>query len=156
MQEPTNDRNAERADAEAEAPERRGAEGVIFDIARKAVVGSVRSILSSEDGIKALIGAIVPKEVGQHVLREVATLRTETVRAVVAELGRFLERLDPAVEVQKVLSGLRFDVHVRVEVSPKETSSQAAAAVPAEPQPGPGEKGRKPPPRRGGGRGRAP
>lgn len=154
MQDTTNDRSA---DVEPEAPERRGAEGVIFDIARKAVIGSVRSILSSEDGIKALIGAIVPKEVGQHVLREVATLRTETVRAVVAELGQFLGRVDPAVEVQKVLSGLRFDVHVRVEVSPREAPSPAAvaAAVPADPQPGPGEKRRKPPRRRDSGRGRA-
>lgn len=156
MQDTTSDRTGERVDAEAEAPERRGAEGVIFDIARKAVAGSVRSILSSEDGVKALIGAIVPKEVGQTVLREVATLRTETVRAVVAELGRFLERLDLASEAQKVVSGLRFDVHVRVEVSPKDVPSPAAAAVPAEPQPDPGEKGRQSPRRRGRGRGRAP
>ncbi len=140
-------------EAEAEATERRGAEGMIFDIARKAVVGSVRSILASEDGVKALIGAIVPKEVGQTVLREVATLRTETVRAVVAELARFLERLDPAVEVQKVLSGLRFDVHLRVEVSPRDQPSSTPAAPPPAPQAG--DQGQKPKGRRGRGRGRA-
>ncbi len=155
MQDATNERTG--PEHEGEAPERRGAEGVFFDIARKAVAGSVRSILSSEDGIKALIGAIVPKEVGQTVLREVATLRTETVRAVVAELARFLERLDPAVEVQKVLSGLRFDVHVSVEVSPRQPPSSAAAPAPAPaPQPTAGEKGRKSPPRRGRARDRAP
>lgn len=155
MEDPTSNRSANRADTETEAPERRGAEGVIFDIARKAVVGSVRSILSSEDGIRALIGAIVPKEVGQAVLREIATLRTETVRAVVGEVGRFLERLDPAVEVQKVLSGLRFDVHLRVEVSPREGPS-AGTPAPATQERGDGGEGRKPSRRRGSGRGRAP
>ncbi len=154
MEDPTSHRSASRADAETEAPERRGAEGVLFDLARKGVVGSVRSILSSEDGIRALIGAIVPKEVGQAVLREIATLRTETVHAVVEEVGRFLERLDPAVEVQKVLSGLRFDVHVRVEVSPREGPS--AGTVPPATEDRGGGEGRKPPHRRGGGRGRAP
>lgn len=146
--------NEQRGDAEAEAPERRGAEGVIFDIARKAVAGSVRSILSSEDGVKALIGAIVPKEVGQTILREVATLRTETVRAVVAEFARFLERLDPAVEVQRVLNGLRFDIHLRVDISGRGDASPVtvAAAAPAQTPQDPGDKGHKAPCRRGRGR----
>ena len=121
-----NDAGEERTDFGNESGERRGPEGALFDIARKAVAGSVRSILSSEDGIKALIGAVVPKEVGQAILRELATLRTETVRAVVAETTRFLERLDPAQEMQKVLSGLRFDVHVRIEISPRGGESDGA------------------------------
>lgn len=153
---PEIERGGERTEFEGEGNERRGAEGMIFDIARKAVVGSVRSILSSEDGIKALIGAIVPKEVGQTVLREVANLRTETVRAVVAEIGRFLERLDPAVEIQKILSGLRFDVHVSVEISPRESASRGSTApVAAPPVQERNEKGRKSPRHGGRDRGRA-
>lgn len=114
-----------RSEVEGEAAERRGLEGTFFDLARKTVIGSVRSILTSEDGIRALIGAIVPKEVGQAVLREIATLRSEALRVVVGELTRYLERLDLAREVQKVLAGLRFDIHLRVEVSQRAENLRA-------------------------------
>jgi len=120
MQDQSNDRPEASFD---HAGERRGTEGVIFDIARKAVASSVRSLLSSEDGLRALIGAMVPKEVGQTIIRELstqlATLRTEAVNAIIGELTLFLRNLDPAAEVQKVLTGLEFDVHVKVGVDRK-------------------------------------
>ncbi|NOZ01508.1 MAG: hypothetical protein GXP54_06415 [Deltaproteobacteria bacterium] len=101
----------------------KGAEGVIFDIARKAVAGSVRSLLSSEEGLRALIGAMVPKEIGQTIVRELSTqfaaLRTEIVRALVAELSAYLGGLDPATEIQRILSGLEFDISVKVGINQK-------------------------------------
>lgn len=124
MRDPFDDRNGDFAGGDPTQERPKGAEGVIFDIARKAVAGSVRSLLSSEEGLRALIGTLVPKEIGQTVARELstqlATLRAETVKAVVAELSRYLDRLDPADEVQRILSGLDFDVRIRVGVTPKE------------------------------------
>ena len=132
MQDSFDDRNGDGNGSDPAQERPKGAEGVIFDIARKAVAGSVRSLLSSEEGLRALIGAPVPKEIGQTVARELATqlatLRAETVKAVVAELSRYLDRLDPAAEVQKILSGLDFDVHIKVGVSPKQAAAPRAPA----------------------------
>lgn len=100
---------------------RKGTEGIIFDLARKAVTTSVKSLLSTEEGLRALVGAIVPKEVGHYVRGELSQLRKDFLEAVVGEMTRFLNRVDPATEVQKMLSGLTFDVHVTVGISKKES-----------------------------------
>jgi len=106
---------------------RKGTEGIIFDLARKAVTTSVKSLLSTEEGLRALVGAIVPKEVGQYVRGELSQLRKDFLEAVVGEMTRFLNRVDPATEVQKMLSGLTFDVHVTVGVSKKDPGARNAA-----------------------------
>jgi len=110
---------------------RKGTEGIIFDLARKAVTTSVKSLLTTEEGVRALVGAVVPKEVGQYVRGELSQLRKDFLEALVGEMTRFLNRVDPAAEIQKVLSGLTFDVHVTVGVSKKrEPPVPVAAPVP--------------------------
>ena len=105
---------------------RKGTEGIIFDLARKAVTTSVKSLLSTEEGIRALAGAVVPKEVGQYVRGELSQLRKDFLEAIVGEMTRFLNRIDPATEVQKMLAGLTFDVHLTVGVSKKEPATNGA------------------------------
>ncbi len=109
----------DRLPNEGHAP-RKVTEGIVFDFARKAVASSVKSLLSTEEGLRAVVGAIVPKEVGQYVRGELSQLRKDFLEAVVRELTSFLERLDPATEIQKVLSGLTFDVHLTLGISKKE------------------------------------
>ncbi len=111
-----------------EAGARKGTEGIIFDLARKAVGTSVKSLLSTEEGLRALVGAMVPKEVGQYVRGELSQLRKDFLEALVDEMTHFLNRVDPAAEIQKVLSGLTFDVHVTVGVSKKRMPGDAAEA----------------------------
>ena len=121
------DRPEERPFGDADPASRRP-EGLIADLARKAVSSSVAALLSSEDGIKAIIGAVVPKEVGRYVANELTVLREETVKALVGEISRFLNRVDPAMELQKVLSGLVFDIHLTVGVANKAETPPAAPA----------------------------
>jgi hypothetical protein len=118
--------------------EEAASQGRLFDMARKAVSGSVKTVLSTEEGIKAVLGAVVPKEVGQYIGRELSAFRTDFSKAMVGELSRFLNRLDPAAELQKVLAGLTFDVHVTVGISKKkEDRPVAAPAVAPAPVPEP-------------------
>jgi len=93
-------------------------------LARKAVSSSIKSILSSEDGLKALVASIVPKEVGQTVLRELAIMRSEAVKAFGRELTRFLQSIDIASEIQKVLAGLSFDIHIKVDINTRQEDSE--------------------------------
>jgi len=126
----------DRFGTEADPAQRRGSDGIIFDIARKAVAGSVKSLLSTEEGLRAVIGAVVPKEFSQYLGRELSAFRAEFLKAITNEFSRFLGRLDPANELQKMLSGLNFDVHVTVGISRKEAEAKAAPA-PAQPAPTP-------------------
>jgi len=138
--------DTERFGTESETGPRRGMDGVIFDIARKAVATSVKSLLSSEEGLRALIGAMVPKEIGQYVSRELAAFRSGFLDAITGEMSRFLNRIDPAVEVQRVLDGLEFDVHVKVGVSRRKPVEDAPEdPAPARTQPAPKRKAARKP-----------
>ncbi len=117
--------DTERPSAEPDSGQRRGMDGMIFDIARKAVASSVKSLLSSEEGLRALIGAIVPKEIGQYVSRELAAFRSGFLEAITGEISRFLDRIDPAAEIQKVVDGLEFDIHVKMGVSRRKPPSES-------------------------------
>ena len=122
--------DTERFGTESDPGQRRGVDGVIFDIARKAVASSVKSLLSSEEGLRALIGAMVPKEIGQYVSRELEAFRRGFLEAIKGEMSRFLDRIEPAAEVQKVLDGMEFDVHVKVGVA-RRKPAEAPADAPA-------------------------
>ncbi len=95
---------------------KKGTEGIIFDLARKAVASSVKSLLGSEDGVRSLIGAIVPKEIGNYIAQEVSLLRSEFLKAIMSELTRFVEQRDVPGDIRKALDGLDFDIHVTVSV----------------------------------------
>lgn len=140
--------DTERFGTESDAGPRRGMDGVIFDIARKAVATSVKSLLSSEEGLRALIGAMVPKEIGQYVSRELEAFRSGFLEAIKGEMSRFLDRIEPAAEVQKVLDGMEFDVHVKVGVSRRKpevgTPEAASAEAPAPPRKPARKPARKP------------
>ena len=135
---------ADRDDAgSAQDPAPKGLEGAIFDTVRRTVSSSVRSLLLSEEGVRTLIAAVVPKEAGQVMLRELWVLRNELLKATIAEMSRFLQRLDPAAEIQKVLAGLVFDIHVTIGVDRKKPTGSpepAPANVPPQPAPAPAPK----------------
>lgn len=123
--------DTDRFGTDSDSVPRRGMDGMILDLARKAVSTSVKSLLSSEEGLRALIGAMVPKEIGQYVSRELAAFRSGFLEAVTGEMSRFLERIEPAAELQKVLDGMEFDVHVKVGVSRRKPASDGQPPPPA-------------------------
>lgn len=123
--------DTERFGSEPDSGQRRGMDGVIVDLARKAVTTSVKSLLSSEEGLRALIGAMVPKEIGQYVSRELAAFRSGFLEAMTGEVSRFLARIDPAAEVQKVVDGMEFDIHIKVGMSRRK--APANGELPPEP-----------------------
>ncbi|MBP7125467.1 hypothetical protein KBD49_03765 [Myxococcota bacterium] len=94
---------------------RRAVDGVL-DLARKAVGTSVKSLLNSEEGLRQILGAVIPKEVGQAVRAELSELRRDFLAASVRELNRFLEHVDPAKELQRLLTDLVFDIRIQVGI----------------------------------------
>ncbi len=142
MQDRVEDRTAPGGESTA-----RRADSLIADLAKKAVASSVGALLSSEEGIRALVGAMVPKEIGAYVARELSQLRSELMKALRGEVSRFLGRIDLAEELKKAISGLTFDVHVTVGVT-----KNPPPAPPAPPAPVTVSRATPPSPRRGRGR----
>lgn len=114
----TGDESTDRLNGDRRAPE-----SLLFGTARKAVASSVRALLSSDEGIRTLLGAVVPREAGQALLRELSELRNGVVTAIADELHRLVEHLDLAGEVQKVLDGLDLDIAVKVRISRRHEDS---------------------------------
>ena len=111
-------------------------DGIIFDIARKAVSSSVKSLLVSEESIRSLIGAIVPKEIGSYIKQEVSLLRTEFLNAMMAEMTKFLQQRDVSADIRSALDGLDFDIHVNVSVHQHDKTPNASASPSKAPGPG--------------------
>ncbi|MBM4388743.1 MAG: hypothetical protein FJ088_13460 [Deltaproteobacteria bacterium] len=110
---------AER-DENREGGERRSPEGAIFDIAKKAVSTSVKTLLSSDEGLKSVITNIVPKDLKSHIEAQLKDFKGELTNLMSGEFKRFLDRIDIAGEAKKVLTGMKIEIHTEVIFHEKE------------------------------------
>ncbi|HQC45560.1 MAG TPA: hypothetical protein PLC97_10115 [Myxococcota bacterium] len=109
----------DRFGPESDSQPRRGYDGMLREFARKAVETSFNTLLSTDEGLRAFVGALVPKEIGQYVSRELEAFRTGFLEVITKEMGRFLDNLDLAGEVKKVLDGLDVEVKLNLSLSHK-------------------------------------
>ncbi len=116
-----------------EQPERRGGDGMISELARRAVSSSVSKIIETEGFIREVVKAMSRELVG-YVSREVAGLRQEMVSQVGDQVGSWLDRIDLADEVRTGLNGMTFDIQMRVTVT--DDGVKVRAGAPATKKPG--------------------
>lgn len=95
--------------------ERRG-DGMISEMARRAVSSSVSKLIETEGFIREVV-KMVSREIAGYVSREMRGLRQEMVQQVGASVVGWLEKVDVAGEVRKGLNGLTFDIQMRVHVT---------------------------------------
>ena len=90
------------------------------DIARRALQSSLKSLLSTEEGIRNLLAAILPtdlvRDLFQSVASQVEGFRKDLVKALAREIRYFIDNLDIGEEARKVLTGLDFEVKVSVKI----------------------------------------
>jgi len=53
-------------------------------------------------------------------------LRSQALEALTGQVAKYLERIDLADEIKDVLSGLNFDIHIRVGVTRRDPSPSDA------------------------------
>ncbi len=95
-------------------------EGYFPDVIRRAVAGGIRSFLQSEEGIRTLLGAAVPREMVNLAADQVERAKSEIVRRVGEEFRSFLERTDLTTEVQRLLTSLSIEVRTQVRFVPND------------------------------------
>lgn len=114
----------ERGERPAEGDDRgeRGLEG----FARRAVEAGVNRMLSTEDGIRAIVGAVLPREVLGRVGDQLDTAKSEAVAAVGREMRSFLANLNVGEELAKILTSVSFEVRMQVRFVPNEDGTLRA------------------------------
>ena len=102
---------------------RKGADQLIIDLARRAVSSSVKSLLSTEEGIRNIISAILPKDLVKdlliHVEGQFDEFRKDLVKTLGREIRHFGEKVDIAAEIKKVLDGMELDLQMKLALKNK-------------------------------------
>jgi hypothetical protein len=111
------DRNyhTESEDPTVESSEKKSPDGMLVELAKKALVTSVTRILETEGFVREMVKAVT-REVAGYVIREIEGLRQEVVEQAGSQLGSYLDRIDLAKEARKTLDGLSFDVNIKVKI----------------------------------------
>jgi hypothetical protein len=98
--------------------QRRG--DALSDFIKKGISTGVKSVLLTEEGLRNTLGELMPKEISATVKAHVDGLKKELYSTVVKEFSQFLEHMDIATELKKVLEGMRVEIHTEVTFTQKE------------------------------------
>lgn len=99
-------------------------DGFLPDMVRKALERGVNVVLQGEDERKKLVAALFPKEivnsVVQSALNAVDGTKREAVEIVGRQMQEFLQQLNLADEIRKVLTSVSFEIRTEVRFVPNE------------------------------------
>ena len=97
-------------------------EGFVPDVVRRAVVTGVKSFLQTEEGLRSLVGAMIPKEALSYVAQQLDSSKNDVLRIVSRELRDFLRHIDLGGEIQKILTSISFEVTTQIRFVPNDKS----------------------------------
>lgn len=116
------DPNADARGGDGRPGEARGVEG----FAKRAIEAGVMRMLQTEEGLRALAGAVVPRELVGKALDGVDTVKGEAVAVIGRELRTFLANLNVGEEMAKILTSVSFEVKMQVRFVPNEDGTLRA------------------------------
>ncbi len=97
---------------------RKSADQVIIDLARRAMATSLKSLLSTEEGIRNIISAVLPKDLIRELLLHIGgqfdEFRKDLVETLGQEIRHFGDTLDIAEETKKILDGLELEINIKL------------------------------------------
>ncbi|MGM0577476.1 MAG: hypothetical protein ACQEXJ_17260 [Myxococcota bacterium] len=85
---------------------------------RKAVASGIRTVLSADDVLREAL----PRDVLSYMMRQTDTAKDEVVRVIGVQTRKFLENLDLAGEIQKILTSVSFEVKTEIRFIPNDQS----------------------------------
>ncbi|MEY3011546.1 MAG: hypothetical protein RIT45_281 [Pseudomonadota bacterium] len=94
--------------------------------AKRAIEAGVMRMLQTEEGLRALAGAVVPRELVGKALDGVDTVKGEAVAVIGRELRTFLANLNVGEEMAKILTSVSFEVKMQVRFVPNEDGTLRA------------------------------
>ncbi|MCO4761776.1 MAG: hypothetical protein KC502_09745 [Myxococcales bacterium] len=101
-------------------------EDLAHDKLRKNIAARLTRLLTSDEGVKTLVGAVVPKELISSTLDQVDATKSEAMAMVGRELRSFLDHLDVGEELAKILTAVSFEIRMEVRFIPNEDGTLRA------------------------------
>jgi hypothetical protein len=114
-----NDTNRPR-DPQAEVEKPRS-EGFLPDAVRRAVISGIQAVFTTEENVRAIVGALVPKDLVAAIRNQVDETRDDALRIVGREIREFLEKLNVGEELRKILTSVSFEIKTEVRFIPNES-----------------------------------
>lgn len=93
---------------------------IVPDFMKKAIQSSVRSLLSTEEGIRTVLREMLPRELFGYVKEVIDAGKNEGLRIVAEQTSEFLERMDVETLAQLIVDNYRIKVNLEIELEPKD------------------------------------
>lgn len=90
------------------------------DTVKKALAQGFRSVRSSEEKLRGMVGDVMPKEVVSYLKGAIDSGRDELVRIVGGQTRKFFEGIDVGGEVAKILTSLSFEIKTEIRFIPND------------------------------------
>jgi hypothetical protein len=97
-----------------------GIEGFIPELVRKAVERSVKALLQSEEGMRGVVHAVLPRELLSNLTQQVDGAKRDAVAMIGREMQAFLHNLNVGEELSKILTSVQFEIHTSVRFIPND------------------------------------
>ncbi len=101
----------------------------VSDSLRKTIGSGIRSVLSSDEGIRRMIKDSIPREVLGYAMKQVDSAKDEVVRMVGNQTRKFLENLDLGHELQKVLTSVSLEFRTELRFIPNDKAVRPEGKV---------------------------
>lgn len=117
---------ATREDPSADLPEPEPHGSLLQDLVRRAVNTSINTMLTTEEGVRAVVGAVAQKDLLNSAVAGVDATRREAVAIIAREIHAFLENLNVGEELAKILTSVSFEIRTEVRFVPNEDGTLRA------------------------------
>src|SRR5215468_5299989 len=115
------------AESEPERERKGRLETFIPEIVRRTFYAGLGAVFTTEEGIRKLASEFhLPKDVANYLIQQAAASKDELFGIFAKELRGFLESVNLAGELQKLLTSLSFEIKTEVRFIPND---QAAGGV---------------------------
>ena len=96
------------------------------DKLRQNIAARLTRLITSEEGLRAVVAAAAPKELIASTMEQVDATKTEAMALVGRELRTFLDHLDVGEELAKILTAVSFEIRLEVRFIPNEDGTLRA------------------------------
>jgi hypothetical protein len=99
----------------------RRTDGLIPDTVRRALVAGLGALFMTEEGVRHLVAEMrLPKEAVQFLTRQADQAKAQLLEIISRELRSFLESVNLAEELQKVLCSVVLEVRTEIRLVPSD------------------------------------
>lgn len=113
----------EAKEAKVEEHERLEAGGVVPELARRIVAAGLQSFFSTEEVLRKAVGDTLPQDWIDFASDQSSRTQAEFLDRLTREIGRVLDRTDPAEMLAKLLEGREVEVRATFRLRPSEDGS---------------------------------